>query len=72
MRIRVLGQYIPLSMAAFAAVEGAIFFVALLVAGQLRFGAALKALERRHGHSWPRALVFPSGDGRQSPGLWAL
>lgn len=58
MRIRLLGQQIPLSMAVLAVFEITIFFFVLLAAGWLRFGVNLPTLEKQQGALWPRAMVF--------------
>lgn len=58
MRIRVLGQFIPLSTAALAVFEFALFYVIMLFAGWVRLRSALPALERVRGPLWPRALLF--------------
>jgi sugar transferase (PEP-CTERM system associated) len=61
MRIRVLGQFVPVSIAVLALIEGLIAFVALYAAVCMRFEtpiSALQALERELGSLWPRGLVF--------------
>jgi sugar transferase (PEP-CTERM system associated) len=61
MRIRVLGQSVPASIAALALVEGALSFLAVYAAALIRYPAALRAplrLERELGPLWPGALLF--------------
>lgn len=57
MRIRILGQNIPLPMAVLASFEITTFFVLPFAAGWLRFGSDFRELELR-GPLWPRALLF--------------
>jgi sugar transferase (PEP-CTERM system associated) len=63
MRIRVLGQHVPLSMAVLAALDICVFFITLIAAGWLRFGLDLPALEQQDGPLWPRALLFSAAMG---------
>ena len=61
MRIRVLGQYVPVSIAALACIEAVVAALALYAAVLIRFQTpphALHDLEREIGPIWPRALVF--------------
>jgi FlaA1/EpsC-like NDP-sugar epimerase len=58
MRIRLLGQYVPLSMAVLAIFETVVFFAMMLVAGRVRLGTSLLFLERRRGPLWPDAALF--------------
>ncbi len=57
MRIRLLGQNVPLSMAVLAAFELAIFFSVFVAARWVRFASDVSQLEFR-GPVWPRALLF--------------
>lgn len=63
MRIRVLGQHVPLPMAVLAALDVVVFFTTLLAAGWIRFGVDLQALEQQDGPLWPRALLFSAAMG---------
>src|SRR5579875_2750210 len=56
MRIRVLGQSVPATIAVLAAVEVVIFYLTLVAAAWTRFGADLPVLA--HGPLWPRAVIF--------------
>src|SRR5437773_2957262 len=61
MRIRVLGQYVPVSLAVLALIEVGLAFLALYAAVRIRFGTRishLSNLERVLGPLWPRGLVF--------------
>ncbi|HUL47824.1 MAG TPA: TIGR03013 family XrtA/PEP-CTERM system glycosyltransferase [Steroidobacteraceae bacterium] len=61
MRIRVLGQSVPVSIAVIALVEGALSFLAVYAAALIRFPAALAApqrLERELGPLWPGAVLL--------------
>jgi len=61
MRIRVLGQYVPVSIAVLALIEALLAFVALYAAVLIRFAKPLSQLHRLEqylGPLWPRALVF--------------
>jgi sugar transferase (PEP-CTERM system associated) len=58
MHVRVLGQRIPMSTAVLTAVEGAIFFFALLAAAWMRFRSPFVDIEETYGPLWPRALLF--------------
>jgi sugar transferase (PEP-CTERM system associated) len=63
MRIRVLGQFVPVSIAVLALVEGLIAFLALYGAVSVRYAVPLlhvRQLEREFGPMWPRGLVFAS------------
>src|SRR5215469_14404506 len=63
MRIRVLGQFVPVSIAVLAFIEWTIAFFALYAAVCIRFGVPLlhaRDLEREFGPLWPRAAVFAS------------
>src|SRR5579862_372271 len=61
MRIRVLGQNLPISIAVLAIAEAAIAFLAVYVAVLIRFEvpvAHLRLLQRDIGALWPRAAMF--------------
>ena len=61
MRIRVLGQFVPTSLAVLAVLEACLAFLALYGAVSLRFETRisdLHRLERELGPLWPRALLF--------------
>ena len=61
MRIRVLGQYVPVSLAVLALIEVGLAFLALYAAVLIRFETRishLSNLERVLGPLWPRGLVF--------------
>jgi sugar transferase (PEP-CTERM system associated) len=61
MRIRVLGQNVPVPLGVLALTEAAIAFLALYAAVLMRFASPighLPDLERELGPLWPRALVF--------------
>lgn len=58
MRIRILGQYVPLSLSLLAAVEALLFFGLLIGAAAMRFQTDIAAIEAREGPLWPRAILF--------------
>jgi sugar transferase (PEP-CTERM system associated) len=59
MRIRVLGQIVPVPIAVLAFIEGSLAFLALYAAACLRFQISdLSLLEQQIGPLWPRALIF--------------
>jgi sugar transferase (PEP-CTERM system associated) len=61
MRIRVLGQYVQVSVGVLALIEAALAFLALYEAVLIRFDTRishLRSLERELGPLWPRGLVF--------------
>jgi sugar transferase (PEP-CTERM system associated) len=61
MRIRVLGQHVPVSIAVLAFVEGTLAFLALYAAVCIRFQTPitrLRLLEQQLGPLWPRGLMF--------------
>jgi len=61
MRIRVLGQHIPMSIAVLALAEAAIAFLAMYAAVCIRFEAPvthLRQLQAQIGVLWPRAGLF--------------
>src|SRR5262249_37833703 len=61
MRIRVLGQHVPISIAVLALVEGAIAFFAVYAAACIRYRTPLshlKSLQLELGPLWPRAVMF--------------
>lgn len=58
MRIRLFGQHLHLSFFALAAVETLLFFGLLIVAGWLRLGPDVAAIDHARGPLWPRAVLF--------------
>ena len=58
MRVRLFGQYVPVSLIGLAAFEVVLFYLMLIAAGLMRFGPELSAIDRLHGPLWPRALLF--------------
>lgn len=61
MRIRVLGQHVPVSVAVLALVEAFLAFIAMYFAVCVRFQTPLshiQLLEAELGPLWPRALLF--------------
>jgi sugar transferase (PEP-CTERM system associated) len=61
MRIRVLGQYVPLSIAVLAGAEAVLSFLAVYAAACVRFRVnltELRGLEHDFGSLWPRGVVF--------------
>jgi sugar transferase (PEP-CTERM system associated) len=61
MRVRVLGQYIPASLAVLALIEAALAFFALYAAVFIRFQASVSTLPelvREFGPLWPRGIAF--------------
>jgi sugar transferase (PEP-CTERM system associated) len=61
MRIRVLGQHVPVSLGVLALGEAALAFLALYAAVLIRFETPLTripSLERELGPLWPRALAY--------------
>ena len=61
MRIQVLGQQIPASLAVLAAAEGAVAYLAMYAAVCIRFAtspANLASLEQDIGPLWPRAVMY--------------
>ena len=61
MRVRILGQYLPASLAVLALVEGALSFLALYAALFIRFRAGvhdLPQLTQEFGPLWPRGVAF--------------
>jgi sugar transferase (PEP-CTERM system associated) len=59
MRVRILGQYLPASLAMLALVEGALSFLALYAALRIRFPRdTLDALAQEFGPLWPRSFAF--------------
>jgi sugar transferase (PEP-CTERM system associated) len=61
MRVRVLGQYIPASLAVLALIEAALAFFALYAAVFIRFQAGVSTLPelvRQFGPLWPRGIAF--------------
>jgi sugar transferase (PEP-CTERM system associated) len=58
MRIRLHGQYVPVSIWALAVIEAAVFFGALVGAALVRFRVEIGEIEAQVGELWPRALLF--------------
>src|SRR3569833_2815046 len=61
MRVRVLGQYLQISVGALALIEALLFVGAFYGATMARFGLTLGTLddlERGYGSLWPRAVLF--------------
>jgi sugar transferase (PEP-CTERM system associated) len=61
MRIRVLGQHVPVSLAVLAIMEALLVFSALYAAVCIRFATPFshfRELERELGPMWPRGVVF--------------
>jgi sugar transferase (PEP-CTERM system associated) len=61
MRIQVLGQHVPMSIAVLAVVEAAIGFLAVFAAACIRYRTPLShlgLLQRELGPLWPRAAMF--------------
>jgi sugar transferase (PEP-CTERM system associated) len=61
MRIRILGQHIPASIAVLASAEALVAFVAMYIAVCIRFETPishLRLLEQKLGLLWPRGLAF--------------
>ena len=61
MRIRVLGQYLQMTVGALALTESMVFMAAFYVAVMARFGLGLESLpdlESSYGVLWPRAILF--------------
>ena len=61
MRIRVLGQIVPVPIAVLAVVEGLLAFLALYAAACLRFRSPISELgplQGLIGPLWPQALIF--------------
>jgi sugar transferase (PEP-CTERM system associated) len=61
MRIRVLGQNVPVSLGVLALIEATLAFLALYAAVLLRFETPIShlwSLERELGPLWPRGLLF--------------
>lgn len=61
MRIRLLGQHVPISIAVLAVIEAGIAYLALYAAVCIRFGVPINQLERlppEVGTLWPRAAMF--------------
>ena len=56
MRIRLFGQYVHATIAALAAVETAAFFLALIIAGLIRFQFDVDAIELYQGSILPGQL----------------
>ena len=61
MRVRILGQYIPASLAALAVIEALLCFFALYAAVLIRFQVGVSALPERaqeFGPLWPRGIAL--------------
>jgi sugar transferase (PEP-CTERM system associated) len=58
MRVRILGQYLPASLAMLALVEGVLSFIALYAALFLRHKEGLGKLTEDFGPLWPRGVAF--------------
>src|SRR5690348_10908869 len=61
MRIRVLGQYLQMTVGALALTEAVVFAAAFYGAIMARFGLGLDGLTnlaRGYGSLWPRAVLF--------------
>ncbi len=58
MRVRILGQYVQVSVAVLTVAEAAIFFGALILAAVIRFQTDISGAEAAAGVLWPRALLF--------------
>jgi sugar transferase (PEP-CTERM system associated) len=61
MRVRVLGQYIPASLAVLAMIEALLCFLALYAAVCIRFQVGLRGLPelaQQFGPLWPRGVAF--------------
>ena len=61
MRVRILGQYVPASLALLALIEAVLAFLALYAAASIRFDVGvhdLPQLEQQYGPLWPRGLAF--------------
>jgi sugar transferase (PEP-CTERM system associated) len=61
MRVRLLGQYIPTSLAVLALIEALLCFLAVYAAVCIRFGvgvSSLPMLAEEFGPLWPRGLAF--------------
>jgi sugar transferase (PEP-CTERM system associated) len=61
MRVRILGQYVPASLALLALVEAVLAFLALYAAASIRFDVGMTELpeiEQQFGPLWPRGVAF--------------
>ena len=61
MRVRVLGQFVPASLALLALIEAVLAFLALYAAASIRFDVGmgeLPELEQQYGPLWPRGVAF--------------
>ncbi|HYL18873.1 MAG TPA: TIGR03013 family XrtA/PEP-CTERM system glycosyltransferase [Burkholderiales bacterium] len=61
MRIRLLGQYVPATIAARAVIEIALLFLTLYGAAVVRFHQSVESVELVAGPLWPRAVLFSIG-----------
>jgi sugar transferase (PEP-CTERM system associated) len=61
MRVRILGQYVPASLAVLALIEAVLCFLALYVAVCIRFQVGVSSLHnvvKEFGPLWPRGVAF--------------
>ncbi len=58
MRVRILGQYVPASLAVLALVEAALCYLALYAALLIRFQVDFRTLRHELGPLWPRGIAF--------------
>jgi sugar transferase (PEP-CTERM system associated) len=61
MRVRILGQYVPASLALLALIEAVLAFLALYAAASIRFDVGvhdLPEVEQQYGPLWPRGVAF--------------
>lgn len=61
MRVRILGQYVPASLALLALIEAVLAFLALYAAASIRFDVGvgeLPEVEQVYGPLWPRGVAF--------------
>ncbi len=58
MRIRLLGQKLPVSIVVRALLETTLLYFVLIAAAIVRFGTDLASIEQTVGPLWPRALLF--------------
>lgn len=61
MRVRILGHYVPASLALLALIEAVLAFLALYAAASIRFDIGVRelpALEQQYGPLWPRGIAF--------------
>jgi sugar transferase (PEP-CTERM system associated) len=61
MRVRILGQYVPASLALLALIEAGLAFIAMYAAASIRYEVGVRGLpelEREYGPLWPRGVAF--------------